>query len=116
MAIGTEEIDMPEDEATLADALESLRDGLEEAWEKGQGSKVRFEVSEVTLTIETEIHKDTDASAGVRWYVLHAGASKKTGTGTTQTLVLTLTPALYDEKGNRMPLNVHGRSQPHPAN
>jgi NTP-dependent ternary system trypsin peptidase co-occuring protein len=103
-----------EDDPTLSLALESLRDGLEEARAKGRGRKVRFEMSEVPQVIETELRKDTEASGGVRWSVLRAGVTRKTGAGATQNLVLTFTPPLHGEEGNRSPLKLHA-DQPRPG-
>jgi Trypsin-co-occurring domain 2 len=102
-------------ETTLADALESLRHGLEQAWDRGQNQKVRFAVSNVTLTVETEVRKATQGGVGVRWYVLSAGGSKKTDTGSTQTLVLTLTPGFYDKAGNRVSSLAVAAEQPTPG-
>jgi Trypsin-co-occurring domain 2 len=48
MTLGTEEVKVAENHTTLALAPESLRDGLEEAREKGDGRRIRFEVNEVT--------------------------------------------------------------------
>jgi hypothetical protein len=61
-------------------------------------------VSDVALTIETELRKDTDASEGARSYVLQAGATRRTGAGATQSLELSLTRDVCDEEGNHSPL------------
>jgi hypothetical protein len=103
-----------EDELGLSIALEALRDELEAAWQYSQGRRVRFRASEVTLTLETAIRSDKEASAGFRWYVLQAGGRVKSGDEATQTVVLTLTPGLYDEHGNLSPLDV-AADQPQPG-
>ncbi len=74
---------------------------------------VRFEVSEVALTIETELCQDAEASGGVRRYVLQAGTTRRTGAGSTQSPVHSLTPELFDEEGNRSPLKTNA-DQPRP--
>ena len=93
-------------ELVLSTALEALRNELEAAWQTSEGRRVRFRASEVTLTLETAIRSDKEASTGFRWYVLHAGGGIKSGAESTQTVVLTLIPGLYDEHGNAMPLDV----------
>ena len=75
---------------------------------------MRFRASEVTLTLETVLRSDKEASAGVRWYVLHAGGGVKSGSESTQTIVLTLVPGLYDREGRPAPLDV-AADQPEPG-
>lgn len=89
------------------------RDGFAEAWEKRPGRKVRFEVGEAALTIDTELREDAEASGEVRSYVLQAGTTTRTGAGGTQCLVLNLTRDIYDEEGNRSPLKTNA-DQPRP--
>ena len=95
-----------ENETPLAKALEALRHELALAWQDSQGQRIRFRASEVTLTVETVIKSDKEVSAGVRWYVLHVGGGASAGRESTQTIVLTLTPGLYDEHGHPSPLDV----------
>lgn len=101
---------MAEDDTTLSLVIEWRREDLEEApGSRGRRRKVRFEVSEVTFTTETELHKGTEASGGVRWCALQAGATRRSSVGTTQTPALTMTSGLYDEvdnRSNRSPMNV----------
>ncbi len=52
--------------------------------------------------------------SGVRWYDLQDGATRTTGSGATLARVLTLTPGLYDEKGNCSALNMD-TDQPRPG-
>jgi hypothetical protein len=97
----------------LSVALEGLREELEAAWDSGQGKPVRFRVSEVTLTLEAVVSRSSEGGGKIRWWVIEAGGGAKAGTETTQTLVLTLTPGLYDDRGNRGPLDVTGeQTQP----
>lgn len=98
----------------LAMALEALRNELEEAWSTSQGKPIRFRASEVTLTLETVLRSDKEGSAGVRWYVIHADGSLKSGSESTQKIVLTLTPGLYDREGRSAPLDV-AADQPEPG-
>ena len=98
----------------LSMALEGLRSELEEAWSTSRGKPVRFRASEVTLTLETVLRSDKEGSAGVRWYVIHAGGGLKSGSESTQRIVLTLAPGLYDKEGRPAPLDV-GADQPQPG-
>ncbi|WP_369244408.1 trypco2 family protein [Streptomyces sp. R41] len=96
------------DEPGLAVVLEGLRDELEEAWRTGRDREVRFQVTGVTLTLETVTRQEKDGSGRIRWYVVEAGGGVKAGGERTQTLVLSLEP-LMDGKS----LTVHGQ-QPVP--
>jgi hypothetical protein len=98
----------------LAAALEALRDELESAWQASQEHRVRFRASEVTLTVETVARLDKDGSGKIRWWLVEAGAGVTSGRERTQTLVLTLTPLLYDEAGKAVPLDVDA-AQPVPG-
>ncbi len=90
----------------LSAALETLRADLEAAWLEGQGHSVRFRISEVTLTLQAVARFDKDGSGRLRWWVVEAGGGVSSGKETTQTLVLTLAPALYDAEGKPGPLDV----------
>ena len=98
----------------LSAALEGLREELESTWEKGAGKAIRFRVSEVTLTLEAVARRDVQGGGKIRWWLIEAGGDVTAGRETTQTLVLTLTPGLYDAQGNPRPLDVAG-DQPQPG-
>jgi hypothetical protein len=90
----------------LAAALEGLREDLETAWAKGAERPIRFRVSEVTLTLEAVARREAEGGGKVRWWVVEGGGGVKRGTKTSQTLVLKLTPGIYDEQGHSGPLDV----------
>jgi Trypsin-co-occurring domain 2 len=98
----------------LSSALDGLREELESAWEKGAGRTVRFRVSGVTLTLEAVARREVKGNGKIRWWLVEAGAGVSAGKESTQTLVLTLTPGLYDAQGNPRPLDVAGE-QPKPG-
>jgi hypothetical protein len=98
----------------LSSALEGLREELASAWAESAGKSVRFRVSEVTLTLNAVARRDVEGSGKIRWWLIEAGGGVATATETTQTLVLTLTPGLYDAQGNLGPLDVSGE-QPQPG-
>lgn len=90
----------------LAAALDALREELENSWQSSQGKSLRFQTSAINLTMETVARFDKEGGGKIRWWLVEAGGSAKTETETTQTLVLTLTPTLYDEQGRQIPLEV----------
>jgi Trypsin-co-occurring domain 2 len=100
-------------ELGIASAIEGLRGELQEAWESSKGKPVRFRVSDVTLTVQTVARREGGVSGKVRWYLVEAGADGRVARESTQTLVLTLTPALYDETDTAGPLDVSGE-EPEP--
>ena len=92
----------------LSAALEGLREELESTWEKGAGKAIRFQVSEVTLTLDAVARRDVQGGGKIRWWLIEAGGDVTAGREATQTLVLKLTPGLYDAQGNPRPLEVAG--------
>ena len=93
----------------LSGALEVLREELEAAWMAGQGKRVRFRVSDVTVTMQVVARRERGGEGKLRWYVLEAGGSATSSRETTQSLVLTLAPQLFDEEGRSAPLDVSRR-------
>jgi Trypsin-co-occurring domain 2 len=83
----------------LADAIEGLRAGLEEAWLAGKGRPVRFRLEPVELTVQAVVTRTRTGSAGVRWHVLTAGGERSRQTASTQTLVLRLSPVIVGPGG-----------------
>jgi hypothetical protein len=97
----------------LSAALEGLREELEAAWNAGHGRRVRFRVSDVTLTVQAAARGERDVGGKIRWWLVEAGGGAKRSDETTQTLVLSLTPGVYDEAGRSVPLDVYGpQSEP----
>jgi Trypsin-co-occurring domain 2 len=99
----------------LAAALEVLREELEDAWNAGEGQRIRFRVSDLTLTMQVVASREHEGGGKLRWYLLEAGGSTTATRETTQTLVLTVTPGTYDDNGKLEPIDVHGRLQPQPG-
>jgi hypothetical protein len=98
----------------LSAALEGLREELESVWEKSAGRALRFRVNTVTLTLEAVARREAEGNGKIRWWLIEAGGRVTAGKETTQTLVLTLTPGLYDAEGTPRPLDVAGE-QPEPG-
>jgi Trypsin-co-occurring domain 2 len=93
----------------VSSALEALRDQLEEAWLASQGRRVRFRVSDVRLTIQAVARREKEAGGKLRWWLIEAGAEGRAARESTQTLVLTLTPGVYEDDDQPSPLDVHGK-------
>jgi hypothetical protein len=96
------------DKVDLSSALEALRGELEQAWNESRNRHVRFRVTEVTLTVQAVAGRERGASGKLRWWVVEGGAEGKSSSETTQTLVLSLTPLLFDDAGEQGPLDVAG--------
>jgi Trypsin-co-occurring domain 2 len=91
-----------------------LRRELQAAWEGAQGERLRFRVSDVSLTVQAVATRERQASGKVRWWLIEGGGEAKRVSESTQTLVLSLTPGIYDEQGRAQPLDVYGE-QPMPG-
>jgi hypothetical protein len=96
----------PDASLGLSDALEGLRQELEQAWVNSRGSRVRFRAEAVKVTVEAVVRTDDKLGGKVRWWLLEAGANHDRSRETTQTLELTLTPQLYDDSDQPGPLDV----------
>jgi hypothetical protein len=84
----------------LTEAIEALRTALAAAWWDGQGSRVRFRVEPVELTMQVGVTKTGKGTAGIKWHVLALGGERSKESASTQTLKLRLAPVLFDEQGN----------------
>jgi Trypsin-co-occurring domain 2 len=93
---------MAADWVDLPDAIEGLRAGLEAAWEAGQGRRVRFRLEPVELTVQAALTRAGTGSAGVRWHVLTLGGERSRQAASTQTLVLRLSPVVYEPGGQAL--------------
>ncbi|MFF3940489.1 trypco2 family protein [Streptomyces phaeofaciens] len=76
----------------LAAAVQSLRDELLEAAAQGAGRAVRFAVDSVELEFTVELRRDITGRAGVKAWVITAGADTTRGRADTQRVKLTLSP------------------------
>jgi hypothetical protein len=56
----------PGSEVDLSSALEALRQELEASWLAGKDGRIRFNVSDVTLTVKVAARRDTTARGGLR--------------------------------------------------
>ena len=89
---------MPNDRIALADAVENLRDQLLQAMEGGKGKSLRFGIEELDLEFKCTVSREGAGKAGVKFWIVEAGAEGKIGNSMTQTVKLKLKPV--NVKGN----------------
>lgn len=99
------------DGLTVGAAIELLRAELEDAWKAGAGSTVQFGVGDITLTLSMVATKKKGFGGKLRWWVVEGGGDASSERAATQTMVLTLKPALVDETGNQWPMQVAGKQR-----
>jgi hypothetical protein len=79
----------------LAEAIEGLRNDLQEAVERGLKKRLRFMLSPIELTLNVVATQEANGKIG--WKVLEVGGS--VDRETTQELKLTLTPSWHADDG-----------------
>lgn len=82
---------MGSDNATeLSEAIAAVRQGLADAQQDGEGSPIRFNVKEVSLELGLELRATGSGSAGVKAFVVTAGAKGERSTTSTHRMTVTL--------------------------
>lgn len=76
----------------LAKAVQSLRDELLEAAAQGADQSVKFAVDSIELEFTIALRKDATGKAGLKAWVITAGADVTRGRVDTQRVKLTLSP------------------------
>lgn len=74
----------------LAEALRAVREGLAAAQRDGEGSSLRFKVSDVTLELSIELRHSASASGGVKAFVVSADTRGERTKAETQKLTVNL--------------------------
>lgn len=87
---------------TLSDAIAGLRRELLLAWQASEGSYLRFRPSPVELTLQLGVTSVKGAQAGVKWWLIEAGAEVSRELQATQTIKFTLDPVVVDAEGNKV--------------
>lgn len=80
----------------LSEWLDSLRAELSAAQQAGVGNELRLRVEKLELEVEVASTRELGAKAGIKFWVVEAGADTSTKWGRTQRLRLTLAPMLAD--------------------
>lgn len=76
----------------LADAVRALREELSSAMAASTDETLRFEVDTVTMEFVVEVTADTEAHAGVKFWVVDVGAGGGLSRSASHTVTLELTP------------------------
>lgn len=85
----------------LSDALIALREELLKAQAEGQGNdrRLRFRIPEpVELEFQVAVTKDSEGSAGIRWWLVSLGGKTSREDTATHTVRLKLDPVIHDPR------------------
>ncbi|MFJ9821823.1 trypco2 family protein [Streptomyces sp. NPDC101151] len=92
----------PDGVVGLAEAVNALREELQQAWSSSEGARLRFRPSPVELTVQVAVTKAVGGSVKAKWWLVELGGDSSRSSVTTQTLKLTLDPVGYDPDGNQV--------------
>ena len=76
----------------LAEAVRELRAELSEAMSAGEGEHLRFALESVEMEFTVAVTKDAHAEAGIKFWVVNAGAKAGLSSQETHRLKLSLAP------------------------
>jgi Trypsin-co-occurring domain 2 len=93
----------------LGAAIEALRTELADAVESGVGQAVRFRPGPIELTVQATVTRTRGGKAGLKWWLVEAGAERSRQIGATQTLKLVLQPVRADASDDADDLLLSGR-------
>ena len=97
---------------SLSAAIAALRDELMLAvWAgqfayqlNGEERMLRFKPAPIEVTLQVAVTSTGTAKAGLKWWLIEAGAELAREKVATQTVKLTLEPAMFDEQGQQVEL------------
>jgi hypothetical protein len=113
----------PEGAVPLSAAIEALRADLMHAvWAgqfayelNGQQRQLRFKPAAVELTLQVAVTLTGSVKAGVKWWLIDAGGALARDKAVTQTVKLSLQPALFDEDGGEVELLIDASADADPS-
>lgn len=76
----------------LAEAIERVRTELEDARLRGEGQRLRFRLSEVTLQFAVEMSRDVGGDAGIKLWVVSVGAKGGVSSARSNTVTVSMVP------------------------
>lgn len=79
-------------DAELHQVISRLRDELQLAMSSAQGQRIGFELGPVEITLNVSVEQHAGGKAGVKFWVVQAGADGGRSRSTGQTIKLTLLP------------------------
>jgi hypothetical protein len=97
-------------EIALADAIRALRQQLGEATSEGEGQHLRFAVTSLELQLSVTMTKTGEGHAGIRFWVVDAGAKGQYEDSAVQRVTLRLLPV--DERGRPVVLADESTERP----
>jgi Trypsin-co-occurring domain 2 len=89
----------PQGTVGMSEALEGLRYELQRAAYLGRPQQLRFKPGPIEVTFEAAVTSAGKAKAGVRWWLIEAGAEGSLESAQTQKIKLTLNPVFFDATG-----------------
>jgi len=87
----------------LADAIATVRRELERAIDEGESSALAFRAGPVEMEFQVSFSKTGSACAGVRAWVVAAGAKGELSNSATHHLKLALTPEVWTSSFMQLP-------------
>jgi hypothetical protein len=99
----------------LAEAIEALRAELVEAMSKAPKVGLRFKPGPVQVTLQVSVTKNAGGKAGIKWWLVEAGADASRGSASTQTVTVSLQPVYLDEHGEVRDVLVSGEDTSNPG-
>ncbi|MFI6598715.1 trypco2 family protein [Nonomuraea sp. NPDC050536] len=76
----------------LAQAIEVVRAELSAAMTEGDGERLQFDVGTVDLEFSVQVRREAEGKAGIKVWVVEAGASGGVSKESTHTVKVSLTP------------------------
>ncbi|OOC56134.1 MULTISPECIES: trypco2 family protein [Nocardiopsis] len=94
----------------LAQAIERLREELDDARREGEGHEIGIEIVEAEVELLLEVHKEGSGKSGVNFGVVSVGADGKVGSKDTHRITLKLAVTRPDGRN----LSIASRNRPVP--
>ena len=95
----------------LVETIDALRSELAAAVEKAQGQEIQFPIGSVQLEFQVGVNWDTEAKAGVKFWVLELGASGSYANESVQKVTLNL-EAPVDAEGRAVKVTRRSQEKP----
>ena len=84
----------------LAEAIRQVREQLNIAQNEGRGKDLQFRLGEVQLQFQVEFIREGGGDAGVKLWVVTAGAKGSVTSSRTHTLTVTMAPQRMNDDGS----------------
>jgi hypothetical protein len=95
----------------LVETIDALRSELAAAVEKAHGQEIQFPIGSVQLEFQVGVTWDTEAKAGVKFWVLELGASGSYANESVQKVTLNL-EAPVDAEGRAVKVTRRSQQKP----